>query len=134
MGTRIAKLFALSLAGTLVILPFVPAIAGEAEKASTPAAEEKKRVETKPAEAPTEKVAGLVGTVVAVDSGTGTLVVDVPLGKDILRVGAWTTPTSKISGVKFLGDVKVGSRVRITFRRVETGDELVSLDVLGGPK
>ncbi len=84
-----------------------------------------------------EKPESLVGTVVAVDSGSQTLVVDVPLGKETLRVGASITPDTKIeAGGKNLSieNLQEGSRVRLNFQRVETGDQALAVDVLGGAK
>ncbi len=84
-----------------------------------------------------EKPESLVGTVVAVDSGSQTLVVDVPLGKETLRIGASITPETKIeAGGKNLSieNLQEGSRVRLSFRRIEAGDQALTVDVLGGAK
>ncbi len=84
-----------------------------------------------------EKPESLVGTVVAVDSGSQTLVMDVPLGKETLRVGAFITPDTKIeAGGKNLTieNLQEGSRVRLNFRRVATGDQALAVNVLGAGK
>jgi hypothetical protein len=84
-----------------------------------------------------EKPASLVGTVVAVESASQMLVVDVPLGKEVLRVGAFVTPSTKIeAGGKSvsLESLQEGARVRLNFRRIATGDQALAVDTLGGAK
>jgi hypothetical protein len=65
-----------------------------------------------------------------------TLVVDVPLEKAVLRVGAVVTDQTKIEAagkaVPF-EDLVTGARVRITIRRVDTGNDAISVEVLRGP-
>lgn len=78
-----------------------------------------------------------MGTIVAAVPQSRTLVVDVPLGKDTLRVGAEVTNKTKIevAGKKAsLGDLKPGARVRINFHRVPTGDVATSVEVPRGPE
>jgi hypothetical protein len=123
----------LGLALLLLAAPLSLGRAGEAEKKEpAPAAP---TVPEKPAAA--EKPAGLVGTIVAVAPESRTLVVDVPLGTEVLRIGAVVTDKTKIEAagksVPF-ESLKSGARVRITFRRVTTGDEAISVEVLRGPK
>ncbi len=69
----------------------------------------------------------------AATPASGTLVVDVPHGKGMLRIGADVTSRTKITeGSKkaSLADLKEGDRVRITFRRVASGDEALSVAIL----
>ena len=97
------------------------------------AGEEKKAVEL----AKAEKPAGLVGTIVSVLPESNTLVVDVPHGKDYLRVGAVVTGRTKvmIRGKKAaLENLTWGQKVRINIRRVPTGTELLSVEALDQPK
>ncbi len=127
-------------AGVMAVLASMsPAQAGEQKKVAEPAKEEKK------AEAPAEKKeatkaeqpAGLVGTVVAVLPENNTLVVDVPHGKDYLRVGGMVTGKTRITigGKKAaLEHLIWGQKVRINIRRVETGTELLSVEALDQPK
>jgi len=81
--------------------------------------------------------AGLVGAIVAFIPESQTLVVDVPLSADVLRIGARVTSTTRITAagkpVSF-ESLKVGSRVRLHFRRVATGNEALSVEVLSSPK
>jgi hypothetical protein len=63
--------------------------------------------------------------------------VDVPLGTEVLRVGAVVTDKTKIEAAgkaATFESLKSGARVRITFRRVATGDEAISVEVLRSPK
>ena len=135
--------------GLMVVLAPMSAVqAGEGKKAAEPAKEEKK-AEAPPAEkkveapaekkepAKAEKPAGLVGTIVAVLPESNTLVVDVPHGKDYLRVGAVVTGQTKvmIRGKKAaLENLTWGQKVRINIRRVPTGTELLSVEALDQPK
>jgi Cu/Ag efflux protein CusF len=76
---------------------------------------------------------GLVGKVVAVTPKSRTIVVDVPEGKETLRIGAEITDQTKIreGGKKAsLDALKEGEQVRIAFHRTNTGDVATSLDVL----
>jgi len=153
MRTRLFWMAALGL--PLLLIGGSPSLglAGEAEqKAQTPAKAEKaekteeatkettettkaSKAAEKPAE--TKKPAGLVGTVVAVTTGSKTLVVDVPHGKATLRIGAEVTDRTRIregSKKASLAELKEGERVRINFRRVATGDEALSVDILGAAK
>jgi hypothetical protein len=84
-----------------------------------------------------EKPAGLVGTIVAVAPESRTLVVDVPLGTDVLRIGAVVTDKTKIEAAGKAApfeSLKSGARVRMTFRRVAAGDEAISVQILRSPK
>jgi hypothetical protein len=81
--------------------------------------------------------ATLAGTIVAFVPESSTLVVDVPLSADVLRVGAVLTPETKIeTGGRpaSIQDLKSGSRVRLTFRRIATGNEAVAVEVVRGPR
>jgi hypothetical protein len=81
--------------------------------------------------------ATLVGTIVAVVSESRTLVVDIPLGADVLRVGAAVTPQTKLEvngDPAAFEDLEAGSRVRLTFRRIATGNEAVAVEVMRGPR
>ena len=65
--------------------------------------------------------------------GRRTLVVDVPLGKEVLRVGAEVTDKTKLTAAGkavSLDRLKAGDRVRIEFRRVATGDEAIAVEAL----
>lgn len=113
-----------------------PAAAEKAEKKEEAAEKAKEATETPKTEA-AEKPAGLVGKIVAVSPESRTVVVDVPLGKEVLRVGAEVTNRTKIveRGKKAsLATLKEGQRVRINFRRIATGDEALSLDILRAAK
>jgi len=143
-GKTCLWLMVLGLGLFLVALPLAPTLAGEAEKKEpAPAKEEKKAgapAETKAAPekaAAAERPAGLVGKIVAVVPATRTLVVDVPLGKETLRIGAEVTQKTKLEAAGkavSLESLKPGDRVRIQFRRVATGDEAISVEILPGPK
>ncbi len=77
--------------------------------------------------------AGRVGKVIAVTPKSDTVVVDVPLGKDTLRIGAVTTDRTRIlvDGKKApLDALKPGERVRIAYHRSDTGDVATLLEVL----
>jgi len=144
MKTRFFWPTVFGLALFLLALPLSMGLAGEAEKKEpAPAKEEKKAAA--PAEAKAtpekpavpEKPAGHVGTIIAVVPASRTLVVDVPLGKEVLRVGADVTPKTKITAAGApvsLDSLQPGARVRINFRRVTDGDEAISVEVLRGPK
>jgi hypothetical protein len=75
----------------------------------------------------------LVGTLIAVDEKGPTIVVDVPLAKSPLRVGARLTKRSILTsqGTRIaLGALKPGQKLHIIVRPVADGDELISADVL----
>lgn len=94
------------------------ALAGEAEKRA-------------------QATAGFVGTIVAVIPESRTLVVDVPLSADVLRIGAQITKRTKIEAAGAAASFESltpGARVRLTFRRVATGNEAISVEILGGPR
>lgn len=68
---------------------------------------------------------GLAGKIVAVTPDSHTIVVDVPLGKETLRIGAEATDATKIlvGGKKAsLNALKEGERVRISYHRTAMGD------------
>ncbi len=147
MKTRLSWLTALGLGLYLVMLPLSQGWGGEVEKTKPAPANQEKTGEMPPAtqeapatpEKPTgaEKPAGLVGTIVAVVPESRTLVVDVPLGNDVLRIGAEVTEATKITAAgkaTSLDKLAEGARVRIAFRRVDTGDEATSVVVLQGTK
>ena len=78
-----------------------------------------------------------MGTIVAIVPSSRTLVVDVPLGKEVLRIGAEVTKETKITtagAAASFDSLKVGARVRINFRKVATVDEALSVEVLRSPK
>ncbi len=127
----------IELAVTLAALPLMPALAGEAEKkAETPAATKAEpAAPEKPAKA--EQPTGHVGTIVAIVPASRMLVVDIPLGKEVLRVGAEVTDKTKITAAgksAAFESIKPGARVRINFRRVATGDEAIAVEILRGAK
>ncbi len=114
-----------------------PGLTGKAEKKEPRVATEEKMGAAPTESVEGEKVTGLVGTVVAVVPASRTLVVDVPLGKDVLRVGADVTDQTKIKAAGqtvSLDKLEEGARVRIAFRRVENGDKATSVEVLQGPR
>ncbi len=81
-----------------------------------------------------KRPAGLVGKVIAVTPKSDTIVVDVPLGKETLRIGAMATDQTRIlvGGKKAsLDALKTGERVRISYYRTNAGDVATSLQVLG---
>jgi hypothetical protein len=100
----------------LLALPVSSPLAGEAEKKA-------------------QATAGLVGTIVAVIPESRTLVVDVPLSADVLRIGAEITKRTKIEAAGAAASfesLKPGARVRLNFRRVATGNEAISVEILRG--
>jgi hypothetical protein len=81
--------------------------------------------------------AGLVGAIVAFIPESQTLVVDVPLSADVLRIGARLTSATRITAAgkpASSESLKVGSWVRLDFRRVADGNEALSVEVLRSPK
>lgn len=117
------SVFSLTVFGLLLVLaalPLSPGDAAEAEKTGAGVALES---------------VGLVGTIVAVVPESRTLVVDVPLEGDVLRIGAWVTEETRIekagAAVPF-ESLSPGARVRISVRRIATGNEAVSVEVLSG--
>jgi hypothetical protein len=82
------------------------------------------------------KTTTLVATLAHVTPGSRTVVVEVPLESGILTVGAGTVPDTTITAAgraAQLEDLLEGSKVRVEFRRVREGDELISLEVLRPP-
>jgi hypothetical protein len=74
-----------------------------------------------------------VGTVIAVVPTSRTLVVDVPLDTDALRIGAEVTSATTITAdgqAVSLDRLQAGDRVRISIRRVTTGNEAISVEIL----
>lgn len=72
------------------------------------------------------EVRDMVGRVVAVEPTSQTIVMDVPLGKSTLTVGAEVLGESSITAGKAprsLSDIKVGDRIRMKWVRKE--DKLV---------
>ena len=138
MNSRIWSVMVLALAPLLTALPLSGGLAAEAEKKEpAPTTPEKKEATAPEKPAAAEKPPGLVGRVVAVVPESRTLVVDVPLGKEVLRIGAEVTNRTRIrqgSKKSSLAELKEGERVRINFRRAATGDEALSVDVLRAPK
>lgn len=66
---------------------------------------------------------------------TGTLVVDVHQGKEVLRVGTWILDKTKITAKgapASFESLKEGARVRVDFRKVPAGDVATAVAVLGG--
>jgi hypothetical protein len=121
MSKRWLWLMILGLALLLIAAPISLGQAGEAEKKEP---------------VPGEKSDGLVGSIVHVTPGSRTLLVDVPLGKDVLRIGATVTDTTRIEAAGRAApfeSLTPGARVRITFRRVAGGNEAISVEVLRAP-
>lgn len=80
---------------------------------------------------------GLVGTIIAVVPVSRTVVVDVPLEKDVLRVGASITAGTIIKAGAAAAPfeaLEVGVLVRIHLRRVPKGNEAVWVEVLEAPQ
>jgi hypothetical protein len=113
------RMFAATVLGCVLVVA-VSASRGSAAETGRPGAAE---------------LVGLVGTVVAVTPDSRTVVVDVPLERKVLRVGA-TVPEgvaiTKGGRSATLGDLGPGLRVRIDVRRVPTGNEALSVTVLSG--
>jgi len=79
----------------------------------------------------------LVGTIVAIVPESRTILVDVPVGADFLRVAAVVTPRTRIEATgapASFEDLQPGNRVRLNFRRITTGNEALSVEVLRGAK
>ena len=99
--------------------------AAKAENATTEASGTYKAPITPEKSATAPAPAGLVGKIVAVTPTSQTIVVDVPLGKETLRIGAEATDATKIlvGGKKAsLNALKEGERVRISYHRTNMGD------------
>lgn len=124
MTQRRARLIGLGL--VLSVAAQLPCVehASAASTLGTPAAtRERKAVPT----------VSLVGTIVAIVPESQTILVDVPMSADVLRVGAAVTPQTKIEAhgnPAAFEDLETGSRVRLTFRRIPTGNEAVSVHIL----
>ena len=79
------------------------------------------------------KATSLVGILLTGPQEAGLVVVDVPLRVHALTVGAVAVPETTITAngkAAQLEDLVEGSKVRVEFRRVPEGDELISLEVL----
>jgi hypothetical protein len=86
-------------------------------------------------EAPAEQT-GLVGTIIAVVPESRTVVVDVPLDRGVLRVGAELTGKTRIvagGAPASFEALKAGARVRLAIRRIPTGTEATLVEVLREP-
>lgn len=71
----------------------------------------------------------VIGTLISVDAESRTLVLDVPLAKGALRVGAIVpAKTEFLVGTRrlTLSHLRSGERMRLVLRRVPGGDEVVS--------
>ena len=93
--------------------------------------------ETPKRETAEKKPAGLVGTIIAFTPDSRTLVVDAPLGNQVLRIGAVVTDRTTIrqgSKKASLANLKEGERVRLNFQRIASGDEATSVDILRAAK
>jgi hypothetical protein len=126
MNRRSIWLIGLGLALSIVAVLSVLERASAAEIRGTSAvAQERQAVPT----------VSLVGTIVAVVPESQTILVDVRVSADVLRVGATVTPETKIVAIgnpAAFEDLEAGGRVRLTFRRILTGNEAVSVHILGG--
>ncbi len=138
MRTRYFWLTVLGLSLCLATPPHAQGWAGEAEKEGpAPTTEEQNAEAPQPTqEASVGESGGLVGTIVAVVPESRTLVVDVPLGAEVLRLGTGVTERTKITAegaATSLERLKEGAEVRIQYHRVDNGDEATSVEVLHGP-
>jgi hypothetical protein len=117
------SVLALSVAALLLV--FEPASA--ADLLGTPAASSERKA---------VPAVSLVGTIVAIVPESQTILVDVRVSADVLRIGAAVTPQTLIEAdgnPAAFEDLEAGSRVRLTFRRILTGNEAVSVQVLHDP-
>jgi hypothetical protein len=144
-GENMALRWGWMLAGglPLVLIGGVPAgaLAAQAEQNGQPPAQTEKATPETPAKseqpATVTRPAGLVGTIVAVAPESQTIVADVALGKETLRLGAETTDETKIlvGGKKAsLDALKAGERVRISYHRTARGDVANSVVALQNSK
>lgn len=118
MKWRIGWFTVLALGVVLLAMPAARAAGEEAEKQASAA-----------------RAAAYVGVVVAVTPESRTLVVDVPLARDVLRIGAEVTETTRITAdgqAVSLDRLQTGDRIRISVRRVATGNEALAVEVLSG--
>lgn len=117
--------------GISFVLAFAALLSSQALAAEAQPASLSQETPGQPAAAPT----ALVGTVIAIVPDSRTIVVDVPLEKGVLRLGAAVPQTAQITAEGkpvALDDVTAGSRVRIEFHRTPTGDEATAIEVLRG--
>ena len=87
-----------------------------------------------PREAPGDPML-LVGTVIALVPDSRTIMVDVPLAQDALRLGGTMPETARITldgAPAELDALTPGTRVRIEFRRTLTGNEATAVELLRG--
>jgi hypothetical protein len=126
MTERHVRPIGLGLVLSIAVLPLCLEGASGSDTRGTPAPiQERKATPT----------VSLVGTIVAIVPESRTLLVDVRMSADILRVGAAVTPLTKIEAngnPAAFEDLEAGSRVRLTFRRIPTGNEAVSVQILHG--
>ena len=128
MTQRCAWLIGLRLALSVAALLVCLESASAAGTRGTPAAIQERKV------APT---VSLVGTIVAVVPESQTILVDVRVSADLLWVAAVVTPRTRIEATgapASFEDLQPGNRVRLNFRRITTGNEALSVEVLRGAK
>ena len=116
----------LALSATSLLSVLEPASAAEIRGTSA-AAQERQAVPT----------VSLVGTIVAIVPESRTILVDVAVGADFLWVAAVVTPRTRIEATgapASFEDLQPGNRVRLNFRRITTGNEALSVEVLRGAK
>lgn len=122
--------------GILGVLGLVVGLAWAGTSETTDPSREKEKAA---APAPAERAqdgdgpVGHIGTVVAVSLGMRTVVVDIPLEKGVLRVGADVTEETALAegGKRIDLDMfNPGDRVRLEFRRVPHGDVATALERL----
>lgn|SRR5574341_2074001 len=128
MTQRCSWLTVPGLVLSVTVLPLCLEHAGASDTRGTPAPiQERKATPT----------VSLVGTIVAIVPESQTILVDVRMSADVLRVGAAVTLQTKIEAngsPAAFEDLEAGSRVRLTLRRIATGNEAVSVHILGGGK
>ena len=128
MTQRCAWLIGLRLALSVAALLVCLERASAADTRGTPAAIQERKV------APT---VSLVGTIVAIVPESRTILVDVRVSADLLWVAAVVTPRTRIEATgapASFEDLQPGNRVRLNFRRITTGNEALSVEVLRGAK
>jgi hypothetical protein len=128
MNIRLPWLWALGVALLLSALPLSLARAGEPGTKQLPSPEGKEHGGT---------TARFVGTILMVLPETQTLVVDVPISADILRVRARITEQTRIErdgSPATIESLQSGVRVRLLFRRLGAGNEAIAVEILGRAK
>jgi len=119
----------------LLAVPVIALAQGSSPRPQTTGTAKAPMKSAQASEAP--KALTLVGTLEHTTPKSGTVLVDVPTQKGILKVGATTTPATVIkAGGKTtnLDALQPDSKVRITVHRTASGDQLVSLNELGSMK